>query len=112
VLPLSQRPYPVGDCLSDLIRRILLKEVNPAYGYLCLRRPAPAELPLGPDQKAPRLTVHEQLGNGIVREPLGVGADDLDDVGGFPIERVLVLLYLYVRTYGTSVHNLVNPQEG
>src|SRR5258706_15620359 len=89
VLPLSQRPHPVSDCLSDLIRRVLLKEVNPAHGYLCMRRPAPAELPLGPDQNAPRLTVHEKLGNGTVREPLGVGAHYLDHVGGFPIQRYL-----------------------
>src|SRR5258708_12927846 len=89
VLPLSQRPHPVSDGLPDLISRVLLKEVNPAHGDLCLRRPAPAELPLGPDQNAPRLTVHEQLGNGTVREPPGVGAHDLDHVGGFPIERDL-----------------------
>src|SRR5260221_9355034 len=89
VLPLSQRPHPVSDCLSDLIRIVLLKEVKPAHGYLCLRRPAPAELPRGLDQNAPRLTVHEQLGNGTVREPLGVGAHDPDHVGGFPIQRDL-----------------------
>src|SRR5258708_13461395 len=89
VLPLSQHPHPVSDGLSDLIRRVLLEEVNPAPGYLCLRRPAPAELPRGPEQNAPRLTVHEQLGNGTVREPLGVGAHDLDHVGGFPIQRDL-----------------------
>src|SRR5258706_5823247 len=89
VLPLSQRPHPISDGLSNLIRRVLLKEVNPAHGYLCLRGPAAAELPLGPDQNAPRLTVHEQLGNGTVREPPGVGAHDLDHVGGVPIQREL-----------------------
>src|SRR5258708_6563412 len=89
VLPLSQRLHPVSDGLSDLIRRVLLQEVKPAHGDLCLRRPAPAGLPLGPGQNEPRLTVHEQLGNGTVREPLGVGAHDLDHVGGFPIERDL-----------------------
>src|SRR5260370_226670 len=89
VLALSQRPHPVSDCLSDLIRRVLLKEVKPAHGDLCLRRPAPAELPLGPDQNEPRLTVHEQLGNCTVGEPLGVGAYDLDHVGGVPLGRGL-----------------------
>src|SRR5260221_13054887 len=77
VLPLSQRLHPVSEGLSGLIRRVLLQEVKPAHGDLCLRRPAPAALPLGPGQIEPRLTVHEQLGNVTVGDPQAVGAHDL-----------------------------------
>jgi len=55
---LLQRLHPVDNGLSNLIRRVLLKEVKPAHGYLCLRRPAPAELSQSPSQGGSRLAVH------------------------------------------------------
>src|SRR5260370_19829017 len=85
----SSTLHPVDDSLSDLIRRVLLKEVQPAHGYLCLRRPAPAELSQSPSQGESRLAVHEQLGNSAIGEPLGVGTHDLGHIGGLSLHRNL-----------------------
>src|SRR5713101_7307483 len=85
----SSTLHPVDDSLSDLIRRVLLKEVQPAHGYLCLRRPAPAELSQSPSQGESRLAVHEQLGNSAIGEPLGVGTHDLGHIGGISLKRNL-----------------------
>src|SRR5260370_34282601 len=85
----SSTLHPVDDSLSDLIRRVLLKEVQPAHGYLCLRRPAPAELSQSPSQGESRLAVHEQLGYSAIGEPLDVGTHDLGHIGGLSLHRNL-----------------------
>jgi hypothetical protein len=56
---LLERIQPGGDGPTNLIRRVLLKEVDPTYADLGLRGPALTELAVSSGERASRVPIHE-----------------------------------------------------
>src|SRR5437763_3154268 len=79
---------PVGERLSDLVRRVLLDEVEAAHCHLGLVGPAAAELAFLRRDSA-GLGVYEQLRNGTRAQPLAVRADDFHYVDRMLLDRQL-----------------------
>ena len=79
-----------GDGLPDLVRRILLDEVDARHRDLGLVRPAAAEVARGADAgSAPGSAFTKSFGSGLVAEPRAVVVDDRDHVGGLALDRDL-----------------------
>jgi hypothetical protein len=85
----GNRREPVGDGLSDLVGRVLLKEVPSADGYFALRMPGADKIAERP-RHAAWVPVHEELGYAAVGQPLGVAVLDLRHVRGFAVKWILV----------------------
>ena len=86
-LRLAESNQPTVDGLADLVRRILLHEVNAGDGYLLLIGEAPGELARLAAQQGARLGVDEEFWHGLaLYQPLRVALDNLVDVRWIPVE--------------------------
>ncbi len=80
---------PLGQRLADAGSGIFWDVMQARHRQHSLVGPGPAELPQLPGQDAARVGVEEQLGHRCGLQPLPIGLDDLDDVGGLAFDRQL-----------------------
>src|SRR5262249_17016825 len=84
----GQRLDPTGDGPADLVRRILLEEMEPRDRHLGLRWQCEGEVEMGGGGKEETgLGLHEQLGYIARRQPVRVGGRDRSHVGGLALDR-------------------------
>src|SRR5437868_13351179 len=66
---LAYPPHEIRDRLPDLVRRVLLDEMEAVHCHLGLVRPGATQLALAPDQDRARIGIDEQLRDAGLREP-------------------------------------------